>query len=122
MSAPLLLPNVIISTSRAAYNQAPTAKLTNLGGCHIEAVHGVDYATLPAAALDSKFKLKVPRGTDLVEGDKFTAITQISDGTSWLPTNPMEILTVAYIEDSSPGILPCRIAYINRGVVGGPSK
>lgn len=118
----VLLPNVTISTSRAAYNHAPIPNLTDYGPCHAESVHAQDYVTLPAAALESKVKIKIDRGTDILAGDVITSLIQISDGQPWLPINSNEILSVAFVDESTSGFLPCRIAYINRGVLGGPAK
>lgn len=120
-----ILANVTFNTSRSTYapstgSSVPTSHLTGVSA-YVEAVHAGSYG-IPMAALDSSLKLKVDTSVDIVEGDVITSITKNRDGTSWLPVNTQEVLTVSFIDYRAPGFLEGKICYVKRDVIGGPAK
>jgi len=121
-----LLKNVKVNTSRPSNSfgntSSPVAHLNGIQG-HAEFLHTMSYRPLVEGALQAHIKFKADPGTDIVDGDVLTSILQLSDGNPWLSSNnPNEILTVTYTENSTAGLLPCRVCYVTRDIIGGPAQ
>lgn len=125
----LIRTNVLVNTARARHNSthgtgAPIPYLEQVPG-FIYVITINDYHSLPQAALQSEYRLKVDKGTDINTGDIITDIFYPNGVTPWLGynfTTEQEYLAVSLALDTSPGFLECREIYIQRNTIGGPSR
>lgn len=122
----LVLPNVLISTSRSALNAAggTNPAMPYLAGvqAHGRPITPNDYRLVGEIALESDFVFSVEAGTDIVAEDIITSCVLIDDGvTTWSQSasNPNEALRVALAEDWTPGPLTYRNVYVKKITGGG---
>ena len=123
----VVLPNVLISTSRPAYSSttgtsAPTAHLSQIVA-HAGPVPASSFHVLPEAALTSDYLIKVDIGVDIKTGDMITQVT-LNDPPTYTPWDGLgnnETLSVTFDGDSAAGVLQHRQLYCKRITAGGPS-
>lgn len=122
---PILLPNIIFSTSRSQYNATtgttkPQNNLMNIAG-HIAPVRATQLAVLPPDAAGSQVVLTVESGTDIVIGDIITAM-YLNDGiTVWPAFNGAATYVVRFVQETAPLVLPTRIVYVEIVIATGPA-
>lgn len=124
-----ILDNVLVSSTRSPYNATTgvtsasnTPVLMQQAG-HLSALDSPTtwetYRPLPAAALNSQFKLKVDMWVDIKEGDIITSITLLDGVTPWPGVNPLDTWRITYILPSTAGFLAYQMAYLDRVRAGG---
>lgn len=128
-----VLSNALISTQRSTYSSttgatsAATSTVLTSVSAHVGLVHASAFKMMPPAALTSDLEVQVDSGTDIRMEDVITAITLPDGVTPWpgltLANTPIanETFRVVYIEESTPGPLKHRSAYIKRVEAGGVS-
>lgn len=124
----LLLPNVLVDTSRSALNAQqgtmPPQPWLDGVAAHARPTTTGDYHALPAGALESDYIFGFDQGTDVDTGDIFTSVVLRSDGaTPWASStrNTNETLRVVLADDATAGFLTYRRAFVKRFTGGGPS-
>ncbi len=118
--------NVLVWTARSLYSAASgTGPATNpvLEGepATYTAPGQLDPRALPEGALVTDFQLRMDYGTDIVDSDVITQMTEL-DGVTLVaqsPLNPNEILRVVHARDVSPLFLPHRRVLVRQATGGG---
>jgi hypothetical protein len=125
---PVVMPNVLISTSRPNFTastgtSAPSEYLSEIEA-HAGPITQQDYRALPDAAMESQYLIKVEVGTDIVTGDQITQVTLNNPPvyTPWDALGGNETLWVIFARDSAAGPLQHRQLYCKRETGGGPAQ
>jgi len=124
---PVVLPNVLIWTSRPNYSastgtSAPAPYLSEVEA-HAGPVVQQDYRTMPVSALTSDYLIKVDIGTDIVAEHTIYKMTIIDDPlTPWDELGPNEAFTVIFPQNSAAGPLQHRKLWCKRITAGGPAQ
>ena len=125
---PVVFPNVLIWTARPAYSastgtSAPVAYLAEVEA-HAGPISQSEYRSLPEAALESSYLVKVDIGTDITVGDMISQVTLPDDPvfTPWDQLGVNEVLWVVFARNSAAGPLQYRMLYCKRETGGGPSQ
>jgi hypothetical protein len=126
----VLLPNVLLTTARGAYNQTthatatPTPHLVKVVA-HIERARASSYVVLAAAALDADYVATVAPGTDIAVGDRVIAITLLDGVTPWPSSQTVaahEVWTVVFVREMGSLLLLRRLVYLARQIGGGVAQ
>lgn len=125
---PVVLKNVVISTSRPTFSQSagtsvPAAYLSHIDA-HAGPVPASDFIMMPDAALTAEYLIKVDVGIDIKTGDVITqvALNNPPTYTPWDGLGSNESLWVTFDRDSAAGPLQHRRLYCKRITAGGPSQ
>lgn len=124
-----ILPNAIITISHSTYS--PSTHVTSAASpsqtgivVHIMPFVASAYKILPAAAMESNYAANADSGTNVVEGDIITSITELDGTTPWpglgIAVNTNETFRVTYTNESTIGPLQHRTIFIKRERGGGP--
>jgi len=124
---PIVLPNVLIWTSRAVFSastgtSAPTPYLSEIEA-HAGPMTQADYRTMPDAALSSNYLVKVEIGTDVIAEDTISKVA-LNDPPVFSPWDALginEVLVVIFAQNSAAGPLQHRQLYCKRITGGGPA-
>jgi len=125
---PVVLPNVVIWTSRAVFSSstgtsAPTPYLSAISA-HAGPMTQADYRTMPEAALTSNYLVKVEIGTDIIAEDSISkvALNNPPVYTVWDALGTNEYMVVIFAQNGPAGPLATRYLYCKRVTGGGPAQ